>query len=500
MSKKLLALLLLIATTAITFVGCANPQGETTTTTGDRINSSTPVLNGLNFPSEGFADDDLVVYVAYVEDNVGFTRRSLQADELDETAVDIKTLERDQRLKSQLGLELYIDPVTSDFHNMESVIGTALAAGESDYDIIAGYQYFGISMATKGYLYDLSKLEVENADYIDLKAPYWGEAYNDNLSYNGAYYWITGDIALRYIGGMYCTFINSSIYTDKLESTYGSIYDIAKHGKWTIDLLTTMAAECYDDNGTIPGEADPDDQFGFGWEAQDPMDGLAMGMNVEFAYKNNETGEVIITFNNKHTIAVSEKIAALANNKAFSYKFESSDSANTMNAFASGSIAFTVNKLFQAEAYLSEMEDDYYIIPTPKFDENQTNYITAIHDGCTIFGITHCSEKVRQSAAALEFLCAYSHSLVAPEYYEGALKGRYTRDPYAAEMIDIIHTNVSTDFAAAWSNSINGIVHTFRDGRALKSSDLNRKQGTWNESLKKLLNDLTTVQENNENT
>jgi hypothetical protein len=284
-----------------------------------------------------------------------------------------------------------------------------------------------------------------------------------------------------------------------LESAYGSIYDIAKQGKWTIDLLTTMASECYDDNGTTPGEADADDQYGFGWEAQDPMDGLAMGMNVEFAYKNNETGEVIITFNNKHTIAVSEKIAALANNKASSYKFESSDSANTMNAFASGSIAFTVNKLFQAEAYLSEMEDDYYIIPTPKFDENQTNYITAIHDGCTIFGITHCSEKVRQSAAALEFLCAYSHQLVAPEYYEGALKGRYTRDPHAAEMIDIIHSNVSTDFAAAWSNSINGIVHSFRDGRALKSSDLNRKQSTWNESLKKLLNDLTTVQENNEN-
>ena len=156
-----------------------------------------------------------------------------------------------------------------------------------------------------------------------------------------------------------------------------------------------------------------------------------------------------------------------------------------MPAFAQGTVAFTVNKLFQSEVYLEEM-DDFYIIPAPKFDETQETYITSIHDGVTIFGITNCTSKVRQAAAALEFLCAYSHQLVAPEYYEGALKGRYTRDPQAAEMIDLIHSNVTTDFAIAWGASINNIGHIYRDCKLITNKTVTRDRTKWNTSIEEL--------------
>lgn len=497
MKRKLLSLVLCAATalgSVALLASCSEKDPGKTTTDGGAIEQDEHFLNklpaDLNFANEGLTDDELIVYVAYVEGaNGDFTRRSLKADELDESTVDIKTMERDNRMKAQLGIELEIEQTGTGIGDMEGQIGSALLAGTSDFDVLAGYQYFGIGMAAKGYLLNLADLDSVDADYIDMDAPYWGKSFNDNMSYKGAYYWITGDIALRYIGGMYCTFVNSTIYSNKLEAEYGSIYTIARDGDWTIDLMTTMASQCYDDNGTTAGEPDADDTFGFGWEPTDMIDGIAIGCGVQFTFKDPDTGDVMLTFANQHSYDISDKINALATNKAFAYQYPDGDSANVMQAFGNGTVAFTVNKLFQAEAYLEEF-DEFYIIPAPKFDENQENYITGIHDGCTIFGITYCTPKVRQAAAALEFLCAYSSKDVRPQYYDGVMKGQYARDPEAAEMIDLIHSNITTDFALAYGNSLNSIGWIYRTAGKITNSTINRDRKTWETSLASLITNL----------
>ena len=217
---------------------------------------------------------------------------------------------------------------------------------------------------------------------------------------------------------------------------------------------------------------------------------LFRSMGAQFTYKDPATGDISVTFNNARTFDISKKIKALANTGNFAFKFTDSDSATIMPAFASGTVAFTINKLFQAETYLAEMEDDYYIIPVPKFNEEQTTYITSVHDGCTVFGIPYDSTKVAQAAVALEFLCAYSSENVTPLYFEGALKGRYTRDPEAASMIDMIHGSVTTDFAVAWGNSIKGIGQTFRPCEILNAGTIGRRITEYNTALNELTGKL----------
>ncbi len=500
MKRKLMSLVLCAAMalgSVALLASCAEGEKDTTTPVvnpDDKIPGDAPFCDkipaDLNFANEFDDEENLTLYVAYVEGSNGeFTRRSLKADVTDESTVDAKTLERDTRLKAQLGLELYIELVDPSITGMEGAIGTSLQAGNADYDILAGYQYFGISMATKGYLLNLANLAQDDADYIDLSAPYWGQAYNDNMSYQGAYYWITGDLALRYIGGMYCTFVNSAIYRDMLESDNGSIYKIARDGNWTIDLMNTMASQIYDDNGTIANEPDADDTFGFGYEPTDMIDGIAIGCGVQFTFKDPTTGEVLLTFNNARSFSISEKLNALATGGNYAFKYDDGDSANVMTAFANGNVAFTVNKLFQAETYLEEFED-FYIIPAPKFDTTQENYITGVHDGCTIFGITYCTPKIRQAAAALEFLCAYSSRDVMPQYYEGALKKQYTRDPEASEMIDLIHSNITTDFAVAWGGSIDNISQIFRNCQKITNADIKREISKWESAIETLCESL----------
>ena len=192
MKRKLMSLTLcaaMVLGSAAMLASCANGK-DTTTTVPPSVNTPDAFMkkipSDLNFANMGLDEEALTLNVAYTEGNNGeFTRRSLKADELDESDVDVATKARDARLKEQLGLELEITPTEGGIGGMESAIGTSLATNAGDWDILAAYQYFGITLAKKGYLLNLNELASVDADYIDLDAKYWGKAFNDNMSYKG---------------------------------------------------------------------------------------------------------------------------------------------------------------------------------------------------------------------------------------------------------------------------------------------------------------------------
>ncbi len=473
-----------------------NPSGPNNG--GDTEQKASKIPDDLYFGN--LTEEERTINIAYVEGSNGdLTERSLVIDDVDSSdQVDVAVQKRNQTVEDRLGVILYSEKVSDSISGLAGQVETGILAGDGTWDLLAGYQYYSIGMATKGLLLNLADLDSIGeaaifADYIDLSASYWGTAYNDAISYNGSYYWITGDIALRYMGGMYCTFVNSNIYESALQATYGSIYDIAKEGKWTMDKMMEMAAICYSDDGDdIVNEADT---LGFGYELTDILDGIAFACGIEFSSKDPTTGEIRITINSDRTNSIADKIYDLTHNNGYAYKFTDGDSANVMTAFAEGTVAFTVNKIFQSEVYLNEL-DNFYIIPAPKFDETQENYVTGIHDGVTIFGIPIDSTKIPQTAATLELLAVYSNELVYPAYYQTALKYRYTRDPDAAEMIELIHSNVSTDFVAAWSASVNDICHIFRTDSKVQANTLKRSTTAWQKSLDDLLDSLDEAKDN----
>ena len=51
-------------------------------------------------------------------------------------------------------------------------------------------------------------INLSNVQNLDFSREYWGTNYINNMSYKGITYWATGDIALRYTGGMYVTYVN----------------------------------------------------------------------------------------------------------------------------------------------------------------------------------------------------------------------------------------------------------------------------------------------------
>lgn len=477
----LLCLSMLFLSVAAT--GCANSGDRN----NEKIDTTLDHLKGLDF-------EGAEVNIVYVEGGNGeFTKRSLGLDPDDDTgdSVDQAVLKRNSEVESMLQVTLVPQSGAEHFDGLTAAISSSLASSSGEYDIIAGYQYFDIGIASKGWLLNLNNLANYDADYLRLDEDYWSQSYNESLSYNENTYWVTGDIALRFLGGMYCTFVNGDLYEAILQKTYGHIYDLVREGKWTLDMLLEMMELVYKDSDGDT-ETSENDRLGFVLEtSMDPIDGMAFGSQIQWTQRT-EDGINLVLRNNR-TISFGEKMSKILASRSF-YAPAGDDSHNQMALFSSGNVMFTVASVFQAEVHLMEM-DNYYVIPVPKLDENQAGYASGIHDGCTIFGIPYDAEDVAKSAATLEALAALSKKYVTPEYYDSALKYRYTRDNEAAEMIDIMHDAAYTDFAAAWSKDINDIAHFFRDhssrlGRV--SSILQANYSKWNSSLETLLVALET--------
>ena len=471
----------------------ATPTAPPVTTAGvpEREYPAVQPLDTVNFAKEGFEGDGLIVSVGYVEGTKGtYTRRSLQADEQLYESIDQKTLERNQLLSQQTGLQLKVAPVTYSYTGMETTLGTDLMAGESEYDILAGSQLHSLGMATKGYLLNLAELDAMNANYINLSASYWAPDYNAAINSQGAYYWITGDISLRYLNGMYCTLVNTRLYQDNLEREYGSIYRIVREGKWTIDLMIEMVTQFYVDGGNASGRPDMYDTFGFGYEKNEIIDALAMGMNARFTSVDPESGEISIAVKTEHNKDVASKLKEIADIEEGTYCYYDSDSGVLMKSFAADKLLYAVNPLYQIEEYLYNM-DHYTVIPTPKYDENQTKYRTLVQDSCDVFGIVYCSSEVRQAAAALELLCAYSSRDVMPQYYFQITNRRYAEDNELMEMFYIIHGAATTDFGYAWSQSINQIKTLYWDSVSTSFNPSKRRINEWTEALNELTQRLS---------
>ncbi len=415
--------------------------------------------------------------------NGNLSELSIMAEEDTGEVVDSAVYQRNMTVQDRLNISIeLLDSIA--FSGLPAVVRPSITAGSDDYDIIGTYQYYGISMGPEGLFLNLS-----NVDNLDFSREYWGTDYINNMSYKGITYWATGDIALRYTGGMYVTYVNQEIWNNYYPDV--NVYDIVNEGSWTLDKLYEVTDTIYEDvNGN--GKMDAADSYGFVFDIEDPTEGMAAGSMVRFS-ELDESGTPSVTINNERSIEFYEKMyKIIANSTGFWHSED--DNVTVMKMFSESRAMINVNKLFQSGIYLREMEEEFRIIPVPKLNEEQEHYNTMLHDGVTLFGIPITNSKLDETSITLECMASESMKTVTPAYYEVALKVKYARDNESGMMIDLIRENVSSDFAALYSNSIANVVHFFRNNLQSKkegiASSLEKNQKLWNKSLGKLLEKL----------
>jgi len=223
-----------------------------------------------------------------------------------------------------------------------------------------------------------------------------------------------------------------------------TLYNLVWDGEWTLDKLIEMTSELWIDDGD--GEADKDDQFGYG----SPISG-----------RNAETGEVgnacrtipWITALGERAITVGEDRKSLVTTLGTESMYQSLEKlVNFHNAtkgankfardddFVNGNVGIYTAKF---DIFFSRSEDINFsagVLPMPKANTAQEKYLSAPDTFFTMFGvpITLEQEDYEFVGIMMEVLNAESWKTVYPAYYDEALKGRFSTDENMAKMIELI--------------------------------------------------------------
>ena len=98
----------------------------------------------------------------------------------------------------------------------------------------------------------------------------------------------------------------------------------------------------------------------------------------------------------------------------------------------------------------------------------------------------------------MESLAYFGNKLVAPKYYEVALKEKYARDTEIREMLDLIRDGAALDFLFVYGTSLKNPpfqYFRFADKNLNLASDLASKEDSFVTSLNKLTEDIAKLEQ-----
>ena len=84
------------------------------------------------------------------------------------------------------------------------------------------------------------------------------------------------------------------------------------------------------------------------------------------------------------------------------------------------------------------MENEFGIVPFPKYEESQSSYVTYIANYAAMCGIPITASDAERTGTILENLCAYSYGDLREAYVDTTLNFKYIRDEESKEMLDLI--------------------------------------------------------------
>lgn len=353
-----------------------------------------------------------------------------------------------------------------------------VAASDDAFDLAATYVFTTGPIITEGYY-----LNWLNMEYTDLSKPWWIDGVNEKFRVKDAIYSVVGDMCVSALTLTYGVFYNR---TEGENYSLGDIYQTIRDGGWTIEHFISLVENIYSDvNGD--GNADGGDFYGFTAEAATNLDVYTFAFDIPIIDRDGD-GVPQLVFNTDKTVRAVEIVNDLYWGTG---SFIPNDYGQPITHFKNGGALFTTTYLNNAYSTFRDMEDDYSILPYPKFDESQEKYLTGAMDNYSVLGVPITATKLEMISVITEALNAESYKTLFPTYYEQALQNKFARDVESIEMVDILMKGRNFDFVTLFSSNISGMPWLFRGLVAAKStsfaSDYAKNEKAAQKGLEKVI-------------
>ena len=418
--------------------GGADTNEPDVTTQGSAETTYTRATMPDSLPELDFKD--ATVRIAYRGDEVTSDMEIVGADTGD--VVSDAVYNRNRKVEERLKVKFDFIAGQEAHESYMKDIRTTLMAGDDAYDIIDAVQWRATPLAVEGYFKNLA-----DAPYLDYSQPWWSNDYmNDIQVSEDTRYLLSGDISVWQLRHMSCMYFNKKLY----QNAFGDpdeLYQTVLDGKWTHELLAKYVKDVWQDlDGD--GKASEGDILGISSTNTSMTDHFVYTCGLLFTERDKD-GYPALVANQERNVKITETIYDLYFETPGTLMMPA-DQMDTgiVKLFNDGNMLFYPNRFYSTEKF-RDMKDSYGMIPFPKLDEEQENYMALVHDSTTLYCIPVTVQDIEMPCAVLEAMCAENYRTVTPAYYEVALKVKYTQDDISSQIIDMIHDNVRTDFVYA---------------------------------------------------
>ena len=443
--KRMLALLCAILMLTSTAVACGKADPVETTA----VTTTAPAADSTTAATSPAETEPPKAFDKIPEQNLGgeFHIRYAQADSCYEDFHaetlngDVKNdsiYQRNSMVEERLGIDVQIswDEITV----VNNDCKLQVQAGSSDYDLFGGHRS-SLILSYQGMQYDLADIST-----LDLTQEWWDQDYIKAVTVGNSLYTIIGDAGVSTL-----LFVSSMTFNKKLmdEAQIAYPYDLVREGKWTMDALLNMTADYSADlngDGKLVRE---DDRFALlGWGTETTY---SLFYCSNFAFINrNAAGELALEYDANKLNSVLEKLINVClrdNVYIFTGSATVEEQDKTFAVFAEGRSLFSDIVLSKIGTFYSAMEDDYGIVPPPKFDEMQDDYCAYLGYTIPVMFMSSNTADPDRTGTVLEALCTASYDYVTPQMFEIVTKLKNVRDEDSSEMIEIIIRNKFIDTA-----------------------------------------------------
>ncbi len=376
----------------------------------------------------------------------GVTFRMYSPDQYDgpcmveeETGEVLNDAKYKMELLTEDRLGVAIEETLAPYWDMLASVEQLVTSGDKTYGCVTMMDRFALTLAQKGCI-----LPMQNVPYVNLDAPYWGSQITKTLSVNGNSYFAVGSFNLRSFKDTACVMMNTT-----LAENFGITppHDLVDAGTWTFDKMAELGRDVTADlNGD--GVMNADDRYGLGtFDIRSSPIFMWIAADIRVVDKDENDVPYLNVYGNERFVSVMEWTY-----KNFVVDMDLPEVGN--NIFDEGKELFCIG-YFSHIIGLREMEDDFTVLPIPKWDETQPDYRSRTYDAmCNMVPAT--VSDVDLSGAVLEVLSCMGHNYVVPAFIENSLMQKCSRDAESVKSIQIAFDTRVVDMAEAFMFDVFG--------------------------------------------
>lgn len=480
MAKRLTAALLCFLLCTV-FAACSDSAGDgpgenTAPVTESAVPEETEIPDGL--PESNY--EGYTFRVLTINDSIGIEEADGEILNDVEYARDITVEERfNVKIEAEF-LENYLD-VTAKFKK-------TVAAQSDDYDMVFIHMVDGAAIASTGHYYPINDLEYVNPEKI-----WWDKDIENGFRIGGKLFLSAGDILPDTLLRTSCMAFNKDLF-DNYNLTYP--YQLAYDGKWTLDELAALTKDMTQDTNGDGEIRETEDFFGLtSWYLDSPYSFYYGAGGTIIKKDADDMPELNLDI--EKNLAIYMKIYDVVVTNRSNYHTDIGTYINSYSTFYEGRALFCEIALTHLSGeFWRNMEQDYGVLPIPKYDAAQTDYLGFVNGSAAMMGVPITISDPGRTSVIIEGLAAESYKSVTPALYEVVAKTKHTRDEESSDMIDVIIRNRVFDIGYSHLLS-NGISTFVRDLLASGKTDVASQFAKNEKSLVKSLDKIVAAYEEN---